>query len=107
MTESGLHRQARASGTVLAGAVSEPVIIPHPFPVGGLTVGIEPTAGGTGKCQYTLAARSEVEADPSAVTWRDWPKGDVSADDDDWISGPVTAVRFAATTTAADWVVMA
>ncbi len=91
--------------TVLAGA-NDVLYMPRLFNRPPATVGVSPGAGGTALVEYTLAPYADVEADPSAVTWRAWPEGNVSSDTDELLEGPVTALRMTATTADADWEVL-
>ena len=91
--------------TVLAGA-NDVLYMPRLWEHKPATVGVSPGSGGTALVEYTLAPYADVEADPSAVTWRAWPYGEVSTDTDDVLDGPVTALRTTATTADAQWEVL-
>jgi hypothetical protein len=93
------------TGTVLAGAVSDWIVIPHPFPESGVTVRVAPGAGGTAFVETTVSPLSAVEAGTAEASA--WPHGDVDSATVDVIEGPVRAVRFTATTADAVWEVLA
>jgi len=84
----------------VAGQNSLPVIIPGW--INELTVVAIPGGGG-GSCnvQFTGADEALVAADPTTVQWIDWEPGSVAVATSRATTGPVTAVRIQAVTTAA------
>ena len=67
-----------------------PLIVPQGYL--RYNVSLEPT-GSVAKIQHTFYPIEVVEADPSLVTWYDWPPGQVSSNTDARIVGAPTAIR--------------
>ena len=98
-------RQRTFSGTVAAGGTSEPVVLARELLPA--TVAVHPAAGATGRIEYTLAPRADVEAGAATVKWLPWPAGDTTIPAADVIEGPVTALRCVAIGGAVEWEVQA
>jgi len=99
-TKQRTHRE-----TVPSGATSAPVLLARE--ILPATVAVHPAAGATGRIEYTLAPRADVEAGLATVKWLTWPVGDTTIPAADIIEGPATAVRCVATGGSVDWEVLA
>ena len=97
----------RYSETVSADTVSAPLLLPEMDEPRPATVAVHPAAGATGRIEYTLAPRADVEAGLATVKWLTWPVGDTTIPAADVIEGPATAVRCVATGGSVDWEVLA
>lgn len=79
--------------TVTAGNTSDPVSV---HGVRTLSIGVTPGSGGSGLVEFSLSSPEAVAGD--TANWFEWPKGAVTEASHDAIIGPVTALRFTATT---------
>lgn len=91
--------------TVLAGQ-NDVLYLPRLFQNKLASVGVKPGTGGSCLVEYTLAPYADVVADPSLVTWREWPNGTATISTDDVLDGPVTALRMTSTTADGEWEVL-
>jgi len=91
--------------TLAAGATGAPVMIGRD--ILPATVSVYPSAGATGRIEYTLAPPADVQAGAATVVWLPWNHGDAGTNAVDVLTGPVTAIRGVATGGAIDWEVLA
>lgn len=87
--------------TVSAGATSNALALPRSAGDEKVTIMAKPAPGGTALVQFTLDGYDDMDA--GTADWLDWPKGGVTSDDADVLLGPVTGVRFTATTQDCDF----
>lgn len=93
------HTTFQKSVIARAGEYSVPVIIPPEAQ--NISVAAHPGGGGGGATVYvSLSPVDEIAADPDSagVEWVAWDEGEVTAPTVRGLSGLVTAVRLAATT---------
>ena len=79
----------RSLAFAVAAAATETVTRSNGDSIAGVTVTVAPGAGGTALCEYRTSATD---------AWTAWPGGTVAARTVYVLTGPVQALRFAATT---------